>query len=285
MLVDWLPQGLQNLLGPDIVFWIGYLTNGKHLGWYASVQYTLAAMVFGALVALVLGLIAAAIRNGGPLPLQWLAAGYINVVRGVPDVLFFLFFPIAFEQGLEWLLSFQVCTPETLALNTGQWPPCDAANIAFDKTQYLILACISLGIVYGAFVANVIAGALRAVPAGQLEAARAYGMSRMQVLRYVHIRQMWVYAMPGLSNVWMSLIKATSLLSLLQIMDFVTWAQRLGASNFSRAAGLVHEDWRWRYYLVLLVFYILVTYISEKVFAVLNRRVRRGMPLAEQNLT
>jgi polar amino acid transport system permease protein len=285
MLVDWLPQGLQNLLGPDVVFWIGYLTNGKHLGWYASVQYTLAAMVFGALVALGLGLIAAALRNSGPLPLRWLAAGYINIVRGVPDVLFFLFFPIAFEQALEWLLSLQVCTPETLSLNTGQWPPCDAANISFDKTQYLILACISLGIVYGAFVANVVAGALRAVPLGQLEAARAYGMTRMQVLRYVHIRQMWVYAMPGLSNVWMSLIKATSLLSLLQIMDFVTWAQRLGASNFSRAAGLVHDDWRWRYYLVLLVFYILVTYVSEKIFNVLNRRVRRGMPLAEQNLT
>jgi polar amino acid transport system permease protein len=285
MLVDWLPQGLQNLLGPDVVFWIGYLTNGKHLGWYASVQYTLAAMVFGALVALGLGLIAAAVRNSGPLPLRWLAAGYINIVRGVPDVLFFLFFPIAFEQALEWLLSLQVCTPETLSLNTGQWPPCDAANISFDKTQYLILACISLGIVYGAFVANVVAGALRAVPLGQLEAARAYGMTRMQVLRYVHIRQMWVYAMPGLSNVWMSLIKATSLLSLLQIMDFVTWAQRLGASNFSRAAGLVHDDWRWRYYLVLLVFYILVTYVSEKIFDVLNRRVRRGMPLAEQNLT
>jgi polar amino acid transport system permease protein len=242
-------------------------------------------MVFGALVALGLGLIAAAVRNSGPLPLRWLAAGYINIVRGVPDVLFFLFFPIAFEQALEWLLSLQVCTPETLSLNAGQWPPCDAANISFDKTQYLILACISLGIVYGAFVANVVAGALRAVPLGQLEAARAYGMTRMQVLRYVHIRQMWVYAMPGLSNVWMSLIKATSLLSLLQIMDFVTWAQRLGASNFSRAAGLVHDDWRWRYYLVLLVFYILVTYVSEKIFNVLNRRVRRGMPLAEQNLT
>jgi len=285
VLVDYLPQALKDVLGPDALFWIGYLTNGKHLGWYASVQYTLEAMVFGALVALILGLVAATLRNSGPLPLRWLAAGYINVVRGVPDVLFFLFFPIAFEQGLEWIYASQVCTPETLALNTGQWPPCDAANLSFSKTEYLILACISLGIVYGAFVANVIAGALRAVPLGQLEAARAYGMTRAQVLARVHVRQMWVYAMPGLSNVWMSLVKATSLLSLLQIMDFVTWAQRLGASNFSKAAGLVHDDWRWRYYLVLLVFYILVTYVSEKIFDVLNARVRRGMPVAEQNLT
>jgi len=285
VLVDILPQGLKDALGPDVVFWLGYITNGKHLNWYASVQYTLMAMVFGALIALVIGLIAAAARNNGPLPLRWLASGYINVVRGVPDVLFFLFFPLAFEQGLEWLYSFQVCTPETLAANVGKWPPCDAANLSFSTTGYLALASLSLGIVYGAFVASVIVGALNAVPRGQLEAARAYGLSRLQVLGRIHVRQMWVYALPGIANVWMSIVKATSLLSLLQILDFVAWAQRLGASNFSKAAGLVHDDWRWRYYFVLLVFYILVTFVSEKVFGAVGRRLRRGMPLAEQHVT
>lgn len=284
MLVDLLPQGLKEVLGPNLTFWLGYLTNGKHLAWYASVQFTIEAMVFGALVALLLGLLAAAIRNSGPLPLRWLAAAYINIVRGVPDVLFFLFFPIAFEQGVEWVWSLQVCTPESIAAQTAPWPPCAAANWSVTTFQYLILACVSLGIVYGAFVANVIYGALRAVPHGQLEAARAFGMTNLQVITKIQIRQMWVYALPGLSNVWMSLVKATSLLSLLQILDFVTWAQRLGAANFSRAAGLVHDDWRWKYYFVLLLFYILVTFVSEKIFAALNARVRRGMPLADQNL-
>ena len=284
MLVALLPQGLKDLLGPDLTFWIGYITNGRHLIWYASVQYTIEAMVFGAAVALLLGLIAAAVRNSAPPPFNWLAAAYTNIVRGVPDVLFFLFFPIAFEQGVEWVLSTQVCSAADLAANAGSWPPCPAANWSITTTEYLVLASISLGIVYGAFVANVIAGALQAVPKGQLEAARAYGMSSLQVIWNIQIRQMWIYAMPGLSNVWMSLVKATSLLSLLQILDFVTWAKRLGAGNYSAAAGLVHEDWRWRYYLVLLVFYILVTFISEKIFAAINRRVRRGMPLADQNL-
>jgi polar amino acid transport system permease protein len=109
-------------------------------------------------------------------------------------------------------------------------------------------------------------------------------MSRMQVLRRVHIRQMWVYALPGLSNVWILLIKATSLLSLLQILDFVSWAQRLGASNFSAVAGLVHEDWRWRYYLVVLIFYIVVTFLSEKFFAVVIRRAARGIPIVAQDI-
>ncbi|MGN6157456.1 MAG: ABC transporter permease subunit [Devosia sp.] len=283
MLVDVLPQGLKDLVGPNVVFWIGYLTNGKHLAWYESVQYTLAAMVFGALIALVLGLLAAAVRHSAPLPFRLLAAAYTNIVRGVPDVLFFLFFPLAFEQFVEWIWSFQVCTPESIAAQTAPWPPCPAANWSVTTFQYLILACVSLGIVYGAFAANVITGALKAVPKGQLEAARAYGLSNMQVITRIHIRQMWVYAMPGLANVWMSLVKATSLLSLLQILDFVTWAQRLGAANFSTAVGLVHNDWRWRYYFVLLVFYILVTFLSEKVFALINRYVRRGMPLADQN--
>ncbi|MEP7239598.1 MAG: ABC transporter permease subunit [Devosia sp.] len=285
MLVDWLPQGLKDILGPDVIFWLGYITNGKHLNWYASVQYTLAAMLLGGAVALVVGVLAAAARNNGPRPLRWLAAGYINIVRGVPDVLFFLFFPLAFEQGLEWLYSLQVCTADTLALNVGKWPPCPAANLSFNSVAYLVLAGVSLGIVYGAFIASVVAGALQSVPQGQLEAARAYGMSRIEVLRRVHIRQMWVYALPGIANVWMSIVKATALLSLLQIFDFVAWAQRLGASNFSKAAGLVHDDWRWRYYLVLLVFYVLVTFVSEKIFSAIGSRLRRGMPMAEQGLT
>jgi polar amino acid transport system permease protein len=262
-----------------VLFWLGYLTNGKHLTWYASVQFTLIAAVAAGAVALLLGLLAAAARNGGPWPVRMLAAGYINVVRGVPDVLFFLFFPIAFEQAVEWIWAGQVCTPETLAANTGQWPPCDDANWRLTSVEYLVLASVSLGIVYGAFTASVISGALRAEPAGQLEAARAFGMSRLEVLRRVHIRQMWIYALPGLSNVWVLLLKATSLLSLLQILDIVSWAQRLGAANFSAAAGLVHGDWRWGYYLVLLIFYIGLTFVSEKAFAAVSRRVSRGMPI------
>ncbi len=138
---------------------------------------------------------------------------------------------------------------------------------------------MSLGIVYGAFTANVIAGAMRGVPRGQLEAARAFGMSASQVLWRIHIRQMWIYALPGLSNVWLLLIKATSLLSLLQIADIVLWADRLGAPNYVRTAGLVHPDWRWGYYAALLLFYIALTWLSEKGFGALTRWAGKGMAL------
>lgn len=279
-MIEWLPQWMQDGIGDDVLFWLGYFTNGKHLTWYASVQYTLAAAVFGALIALALGIGGAALRNSRFGPARLVGATYINMVRGVPDVLFFLFFPLAFEQLIELISAQSVCTPETLAANQGKWPPCAAANWYLGTAEYLALACVSLGIVYGASTANVISGAMRAVPNGQLEAARAFGMSRAQVLWRIHIRQMWIYALPGLSNVWMLLIKSTSLLSLLQIADIVQWANRLGAPNFTRSAGLVHPDWRWQYYLVLLVFYIILTFVSEKVFAAITRWASRGMAVA-----
>jgi polar amino acid transport system permease protein len=271
-------QWVASTFGEGTAFWFGYFTNGKHLTWYASVQYTLIAAVLGALFALGFGLIGATLRDSPIGVLRLIGAGYTNMVRGIPDVLFFLFFPLAFEQFVELLSAQSVCTPETMNA-AGIWPPCAAANWRLGTIEYLLLACVSLGIVFGAFVANVISGAMKAVPRGQLEAARAFGMSRSQVLWRVHIRQMWIYALPGLSNCWLLLIKATSLLSLLQIADIVLWADRLGAPNFVKTAGLVHPDWRWGYYLVLLVFYILLSFVSEKVFAALTRWASRGIPL------
>ncbi len=261
----------------DIAFWVGYLTNGKHLTWYASFQFTIYAALLGGALAVIFGLAGATAKNSRFLPFRAIGWFYSSIVRGVPDVLFFLFFPLAFEQGVEWLVATQICSPDMIAAQTAPWPPCREANWFLSTTEYLLLASVSLGIVYGAFASNVIHGALQAVPAGQLEAARAYGMSESQVLWRVHIRQMWVYALPGLSNVWMLIIKATSLLSLLQIADIVLWADRLGAPNFLPSVGLVHDDWRWRYYLVLFIFYILVTWLSEKGFDALMKRAGRGI--------
>jgi polar amino acid transport system permease protein len=276
-MLDLLPQWMKDGIGDDVLFWIGYFTNAKHLTAYASVQYTLIAAVLGAACALIFGIGGAALKNAPFFPLRILGNAYANVVRGVPDVLFFLFFPLAFEQALEWFRAGAVCAPEEVAARAGQWPPCAAANLFFGTTEYLLLASLSLGIIYGAYSANVISGALRAVPRGQLEAARAFGMSEAMVFWRIQLRQMWIYALPGLSNVWMLLIKSTSLLSLLQVPDIVLWADRLGSPNFTRTAGLIHPDWRWQYYLVLLLFFILLTYVSEKVFAALNRWAARGM--------
>ena len=275
-LTSWTPTWL----GEDLQDSLAYITNGKHLAWYASVRFTLIAAIAGAAFAVLFGMLGAAMKQSGFWPFRILGNFYTNILRGVPDVLFLLFFPLAFEQGVEYFMAQSLCTSAELAV-TGLWPPCEAAQWFLSTTDYLIMACISLGIVYGAFAANVIHGAMQAVPKGQLEAAAAYGFSPKQIFWRIQVRQMWVYALPGLSNVWMLLFKATSLLSLLQISDIVQWAARLGGANYFPRVGLVHPDWRWKYYLVLFFSFILMTLLSEKFFKAMQTRASRGLAIKQ----
>lgn len=124
-------------------------------------------------------------------------------------------------------------------------------------------AVLAFSIVFGAFAANVLYGAMNSVPRAQLETAEAYGMTRRQMNRRILIPQMWAYAVPGLSNLWMILIKATPLLFLLGVEDIVYWARQLGASKTSSFA-YPHPDWRLYYFLAILVFYLLMTAVSER---------------------
>ncbi len=106
------------------------------------------------------------------------------------------------------------------------------------------LAVFTFAIVFGAFAANVLYGAMRAVPHAQIETAEAYGMSRRQTFWRVLVPQMWVYALPGLSNLWMVLIKATPLLFLLGVEDIVYWARELGGTKTPQFTDYPHGDWR-----------------------------------------
>ncbi len=171
-----MPGWLASLVGPDVTFWLEYLTNGAHRAFYASFGYTLAAALFGGVFAILFGLGGAALRRSRLLPVRAVGAGYALVVRGVPDVLFLLFFPLAFEQAVEWVIAQRVCTPENAG--TGAWPPCPDANIFFSTAGYLAIACVSLGFVYGAFASSAIHGALNSVPKGQIEVRRDHDAAR-----------------------------------------------------------------------------------------------------------
>ena len=115
-----------------------------------------------------------------------------------------------------------------------------------------------------------------AVPRAQLETAEAYGMSRRQTFWRILVPQMWVYALPGLSNLWMVLIKATPLLFLLGIEDIVYWARELGGTKTARFTDYPHGDWRMWYFLFLLVFYLAFTRVSEIVLNRIMIRLAHG---------
>jgi polar amino acid transport system permease protein len=276
------PRSLEGL------HWLAcYLTTPKHQQFYFSFLVVLALIFLAAPMAILLGFLGAFARRSAILPLRWIGYAYTSMVRGIPDVIFFLFVPIAIDQMLEYLRHLILCPEITAPVYRGNdFVVCVAAKLPLGaapqwlhETYGFFLALIAFSIVFGAFAANTIDGALNAVPRAQLETARAYGMTDRQAFRRIHLPQMWIYALPGLSNLWMILIKATPLLFLLGVEDIVYWARELGGTKTS-IFEYPHPDWRVWYFLALLVFYLLLTWISEKIFGKLTTRVSRGQATA-----
>lgn len=261
-----------------------YLTTGKHLSLYWSFVTVLTLLAITAPTALAFGFAGATAARSSILPLRWLGKAYIAIVRGVPDIAFFLFFVIALDQAFEWIRHQIYCPDWTEPIRQGNdFVVCAAAKLPLGNAPQWIhevygffLAVLTFAIVFGAFTANVLYGAMRAVPSGQLETAEAYGMTRAQTFRRVLVPQMWVYALPGLSNLWMILIKATPLLFLLGVEDIVFWARELGGTKLPRFTDYPHGDWRIWYFLGLLVFYLGFTKLSEAVLDRLTKKLRHG---------
>ncbi len=125
-----------------------------------------------------------------------------------------------------------------------------------------------LAFVQGAYSTEVIRGAILAIPQGQIEAARAYGMPPGMLLRRITLPAMLPFAIPGLANLWLIATKDTALLAIVGFSE-LTQETRTAAGQtkayftFFMAAG---------------VLYLIMTLVSNVVIARVERRSRRGMP-------
>lgn len=267
----------------DGLAWLScYLTTGTHMLFYASFGVVLLLLAITAPIALLFGYGGAMASRSRIAPLRWFGKVYTSMVRGVPDIVFFLFVPIALDQGLEWLRHQALCDSDAPVRQGNDFVVCTAAKLPLSTSPEWVhdiyamtLAVVAFSVVFGAFAANVLYGAMQAVPRAQLETAEAYGMTPRQVSRRILVPQMWTYALPGLSNLWMILIKATPLLFLLGIEDIVYWARELGGAKTSSFA-YPHPDWRLYYFLAVLVFYLLMTWVSERVLDRVIRHLSAG---------
>jgi len=263
-----------------------YLTSAKHLDFYWSFLTVLLLLAITAPAALGMGFLGATAARSHIAPVSWIGKVYIWMVRGVPDIIFFLFFVIALDQAIEYSKSLAVCDSDEWPWQGLEFRVCPEAKVPLGSSAQIwhqlygfALAVFTFAIVFGAFAANVIYGAMNAVPRAQLETAEAYGMSRAQVFRRILIPQMWVYALPGLGNLWRILIKATPLLFLLGVKDIVYYARELGGSK-TQAYEYPHGDWRLWYFLGLMVFYLAFTRISEIGIARITRKLSHGQATA-----
>jgi polar amino acid transport system permease protein len=264
-----------------------YLTTPTHFAMLRAVGVVLLLLALAAPLSLALGFAGALALRSGFFVIRWIGKVYVSMVRGVPDIIFFLFVPLALDQALEYVLHRWRCPDWSEPVRRGndfvvcaqaKMPLAGAPTWHHDVWGFT-LALIAFALVFGAFAANTLHGAMAAVPRAQMETAEAYGMSPAQAFRRVMLPQMWIYALPGLSNLWMILTKATPLLFLLGIQDIVYWARELGGAKTSLFA-YPHPDWRVWYFLGVLCFYLLLTWGSQKVFDRLMAGLSKGQATA-----
>jgi len=200
------------------------------------------------LVAILLGLLGAWAKVGGASPVRLAAGTYTTVVRGVPELVMMLLV----YYGLPMLI-------QDLAGALG-------ADIRVNLDSFSA-GVVTIGFIYGAFATEVFRGAYLAVPRGQIEAARACGMQSSLIARRILLPQMWRFALPGLGNVWMVLLKATALVSVIELHELMRAAQV--------AAQATRQPFT--FFLTASLFYLALTAVSMAVQQRLERRASRGV--------
>ena len=173
--------------------------------------YTLKLSILAGVLSLVWGLVLAVLRQlpGRPLaPVRWLVIAYIDVFRGIPLLLVLLlvsgFLSSASAPVGGELIPRSIGVPEWLGQPSPFW-----------------YGVIALTITYGAYMAEVYRAGIEAVPRGQMEAARSLGMSHGQSMRSVVVPQAVRKVIPPLLNDYIALMKDTSLVSFLGLIEVV----------------------------------------------------------------
>ena len=209
---------------------------------------TVAVSVSAFVLGLVFGSLGAAAKLSRKLALTGVAEVYTTVIRGVPEllVIYLLFF------GGSGMIM--------------------AVGRVFGYDGYIELNAFSIGVlavglISGAYSTEVIRGAVQTVHFGQIEAARACGMSRWLILRRILVPQTMRYALPGLGNVWQLTLKDTALISVTALAEIMRVAHV--------AAGSTRQPFL--FYTTAAALYLLLTTVSTTAFERAERHANRGV--------
>lgn len=173
--------------------------------------------------ATVLGLCIALARTSPNRVLREIATFYVEVIRGIP-LLVFLFY-VAFV-GAPWVVA-AINTLLTPFIQAGWLEPLTVRN--FDFVWRAILA---LTVCYSAFIAEIFRAGIESVDKGQIEAARALGLSRWHCFRFIVFPQALRTILPPLANDFVSMIKDSALVSALGVQDITQLGKVLSSSSF-----------------------------------------------------
>ncbi|EOD2714274.1 ABC transporter permease [Vibrio cholerae] len=223
---------------------------------------TIEVAVLSLLLAMLLGMLGALAKMA---PYRWaraLATLYTTIIRGIPDlVLMMLIFfggQILLNNGLSWFNEF-----------INQWLTARDPN--HEWVAYLpdyvdispfVAGVLTIGFIFGAYMAETFRGAILAVDKGELEAAKAYGMSAAMSFRRILLPQMIRHAIPGFGNNWLVLLKTTALVSIIGLEDMVRIS--------SLAAGSTKMPFT--FYMAVAIIFLFFTSVSTGLLKLLERK-------------
>lgn len=234
--------------------WMSLLAWGD-TGWSDELAFgalmTLQVAILAFALGIVIGTGGAAIKLSRTVAVPYIGDLYTTLIRGVPDLITIY---IIFFGGSGVAMS----VAKVFGYN------------GYIEINAFATGVIALGIISGAYATEVIRGAVLAVPKGQIEAAKASGMSTSVRFRRILVPQVARYALPGLGNVWQLTLKDTSLISVVGLVDIMRQAHV--------ASGSTKQPFT--FFLSAAVLYLALTTLSNKVFDKTeiwaNRGVRRA---------
>lgn len=156
--------------------------------------------------AILLGLLGASAKLSKNRLARELGRAYTTIIRGVPDLVLLL---LMFYGGTVLV----------------QWLACLSGNPGQADINAFVTGSVVLSFIYGAYATEAFRGAFLAVPKGQMEAAKACGMSRWLAFRRIELPQVWRFALPSLGNVWLVLLKGTAIISVVNLEELTRKAQ------------------------------------------------------------
>ena len=192
---------------------------------------TLKISFFAAILTFIIGTIVAFMKLSSYQFLKDIATVYITIVRGTPLLVqIFLFYFIV-------------------------------ANI-FELDRF-VAGVLALGIFFGAYMAEILRGAIQSIDKGQLEAANSLGITKFQAMRYIILPQAFKRALPTLVGEMIALIKDSSLVSVISITDLTKVGKEIVANTFSP-----FETW-----IVIALVYLSITSVLSYVGHKLEKRM------------
>ncbi len=213
-------------------------------GTLMTIQLALVSLAFG----LVFGLIGAAMKLSRFAVLRVLAGIYTTLIRGIPELMVILF---VYYGGVILLNNFAGWLGYDSYIDVSAF----AAGVA------------ALSLTFGAYATEIFRSAIRTVPRNQIEAARAIGMSPLVTFRRILLPQVWRFALPGLGNTFLIILKETALVSVIGLDELMR--------KTDIAVGFTKEPFT--FFLFAALIYLAMTAFVMAVQQRFERHANRGV--------